>query len=371
MADYHGIYVHIPFCRKKCYYCDFPSQAGLLELSRDYVDALCAEISACASSLFVPKSIYFGGGTPTLFSTGELREIVDTLQRQNYWQGEQERTIEANPGTVDMDKLLAVREMGFNRLSFGVQSFSNRLLASIGRIHTAEEARAALVMAKEAGFDNISIDLMYGLPGQSLADLRESIGEAVRLGVQHISAYSLIVEEATPLADMLESGRLFLPEETEENAMYDWLMAYLPPSGYARYEVSNFAQPGFCSLHNSQYWQYLPYKGFGAAACSFDGEKRHNNNEDIKNYIQNPLESDEELLSEAQRMAEFIFMGLRMTEGISPQKFYLLFNKDVYEIFGRQLKAHEQTGYIEADRRIKLTPAGMKIGNKIFLTFLP
>ncbi len=371
-VNYRGIYVHIPFCRQKCFYCDFFSQAGLpAEWTEKYVDALCAEISAGASCAFLPASIYFGGGTPSLLSVGQIGGIVASLKERGWWRGEQERTIEANPGTVDAENLAGLAALGFNRMSFGVQSFSDKLLKNIGRIHTAADGAEAVRLAQLAGFGNINVDLMYGLPGQTLADFKDSVRKAAAIGVQHISAYSLIVEEGTPLADMLDKGLLELPGSQEEEAMYDWLQSYLPADGYCRYEVSNHALPGFKSLHNLQYWQYLPYKGFGAAACSFDGFVRHTNCEDIAAYIGRTGDGGDEKLDEATAMAEFMFMGLRMTEGIAPEDFYLFFNKDIYQAFGKQLKEHEQAGHIKLTGKIKLTPAGMKIGNKIFLTFLP
>ena len=376
-TDYQGVYVHIPFCQRKCFYCDFPSYEGLNDLLQDYVDALCTEISNNASCIFAPKTIFFGGGTPTVLSEEQFSQIVNVLQSKGIWYGnEQERTCEANPGTVDKNKLEHLLALGFNRLSLGVQSFSDNLLQTIGRIHNKEQAVATVKMAQAVGWQNISVDLMYGLPGQSLEDLQASVDMALDLGVQHISVYSLIVEEDTLLEQMLQNEELFLPEESVEEAMYDWVNAYLPTKGYTRYEVSNYSLQGFASTHNRQYWQYLPYRGFGAAACSFDGCTRETNVCDVKEYIarvNGDLEYfEQESIDKEVLMAEYMFMGLRMTDGLSVEDFAVRFKEDIFAIYDKQLDEHEKAGFLTVkNSKIKLTDLGMKIGNKIFLTFLP
>lgn len=375
--DYQGVYIHIPFCQKKCFYCDFPSYEGLNELLQDYVNALCTEISNNASCFLLPKTIFFGGGTPTVLSNEQFSQIVKALKSKNIWFGStQERTCEANPGTVDEKKLEHLLELGFNRLSLGVQSFSDRLLQNIGRIHNSKQAIATIKMAQKVGWQNISVDLMYGLPGQSLEDLQTSLKQAISLGVQHISAYNLIVEEDTVLEKMLENQDVFLPEESIENAMYDWVNAYLPEKGYKRYEISNYSLVGYTSKHNAQYWRYLPYKGFGAAACSFTGYERLTNVYDVQEYINkiknNLIYYEQEDISKENLMAEFMFMGLRMVEGISIKDFENRFKEDIINIYGKQMDENIKAGFLLKEKnQINLTQSGMKIGNKIFLTFLP
>ncbi len=375
---FQGVYVHTPFCQKKCYYCDFPSYEGIFaECGNDYVNALCAEISNSASAVFLPATVYFGGGTPTLLSLEQFAAIVDVLRARNFWSGnEQERTCEANPGTVDKAKLRGLRELGFNRLSLGVQSLSDSLLATVGRIHTARDACQTIAWAREAGWENVSVDLMYGLPGQSLADLQSSVQQAVELGVEHISVYGLTVEEGTVLGEQLSLGLLELPDEGIEDSMYDWVSGYLVAKGYERYEISNYARPGFLSQHNLQYWSYLPYKGFGVAACSFIDGVRSSMTGDVREYIKNCLQgcfapAEVERIDRATAMAEFMFMGLRTASGILPADFYCLFNEEVKKVFGVQLQEAASKGLLELGEGIKLTRQGMKYGNKVFLTFLP
>lgn len=366
-----GIYVHIPFCRQKCLYCDFPSYAGIEETIDEYIDALCAEISAGASSSCTPVSVFFGGGTPSLLSAAQMERVVRTLETKGYWQGVQERSLEANPGTVDVEKLRAYRKLGFNRISFGVQSFQADKLKSIGRIHSPEQAVQAVVAAQKAGFDNINIDLMYGLPGQDADDIKSDIDTAASLGVSHISCYGLTVEEGTPLCELVDSGGLALPEQ---DRLYDIVTEYLPQKGYKRYEISNYAKEGCECTHNKLYWQYRPYIGFGAAACSFNGEKRITNTFDIDVYIKGKENTPKgiETIDTATAMAEFVFMGLRMTAGINAEDFADRFRQDIFSVYGNQIDEHIISGWMTADNgNIKLTDEGMKIGNKIFLTFLP
>lgn len=375
---YQGVYVHIPFCKSKCLYCDFPSYEGLLEaFSKEYVNALCCEINSNALFFSQVKSIFFGGGTPTLLSCEQFTRIVDALKRKGAWFGdEQERTCEANPGTIDVEKLSCLLELGFNRLSLGVQSFSDELLARIGRIHSSKQAIDAVKAAQATGWKNISVDLMYGLPGQSLEDLQYSLKQAIDLGVQHMSVYSLIVEEDTLLEKLVLEKKMVLPLEDVENEMYDWVNNFLPNNGYVRYEVSNYALDGFCSRHNIVYWKYLPYKGFGVAACSFDGMSRTSNSLDVKDYIYKMVNGksfyEKECIDKKYLMAEYMFMGLRMVEGVDVEAFKFRFDEDIFVVYGAEIDKNIQDGFLQLkNTKIMLTELGMKMGNKIFLTFLP
>ncbi|MDR3348890.1 MAG: radical SAM family heme chaperone HemW [Acidaminococcales bacterium] len=365
-----GIYIHIPFCRQKCHYCDFPSYAGLSGLYGAYVDAVCAEISSDAVAFSPDATIFFGGGTPTVLAAEEIGRLAAALKAKGLWEGARERTIEANPGTINKPLLLKLRGMGFNRLSIGVQSFSDRLLKAIGRTHSAADALDAVKGAKEAGWENVGLDLMYGLPGQTMKDLRESVALAAELGLQHISVYGLAVGEGAALAKMLSCGETSLPDEETDAAMYEWVTGYLPRRGYRRYEIANYARPGHECRHNILYWQYRPYRGFGAAATSFDGKMRTTNPLSVPEYINSGAPESEEI-GAADAMAEFAFMGLRQADGIDPADFRRLFGRDIYEVYGAAIAKNARKGLLTAGERIALTETGMQFGNRVFLTFLP
>ena len=310
-----GIYIHIPFCKSRCKYCDFFSTTHLARRS-EYVDALLREWDERCNHLAEPvRTIYIGGGTP---STLELPDLQRLLQRLP--QTAVECTIEVNPGDVTLEKARAWRAMGINRISMGVQSFDDMLLQLIGRRHTAEQARRAVAMAQEAGFDNISIDLMYALPSETMQQWQHDVAEALRLGVQHISSYGLIYEEGTVLMTLLEHGVVEAVDEDTEMQMYDYLVDTLEQHGYVHYEVSNFALPGRESKHNSSYWFDTPYLGLGAGAHSYDGEQRQWNVSELDAYIEQAeagaWQSEVETLTEEQRHTERVMLGLRTNRGV-------------------------------------------------------
>jgi oxygen-independent coproporphyrinogen-3 oxidase len=295
-----GLYVHIPFCRHKCFYCDFASYAGREGSMARYTDALKAELERRAVPLAgrygPPRTVYLGGGTPTALPETLMARLLAAIRRSLFpsgGAGPLEFTVEANPGTVDASYLSMLRQSGVSRISFGVQSFDDSLLRRIGRIHTAVQAEEAFRAARQAGFANISLDLMYGLPGQTLDDLRDSVEKAVALGPDHISIYGLQVEEGTVFFRERESGRLTLPTEQEAEEMYDFMTRRLPEAGYARYEISNFARPGFESRHNLSYWQDVPYLGIGAAAHSYLAGVRYENERELSAYLE-PCRGGEE-----------------------------------------------------------------------------
>ena len=398
-----SLYIHIPFCRKKCLYCDFPSQEGKESLMVPYAEALCREIKALAqgfrqgdgkggshfshydgeSGFFTfepgiseaPSTVYIGGGTPTALPTESIVNILGSLD-EFPMKGDREITVEANPGTVDIQYLDALIEAGANRISIGVQSFSDRLLSRIGRIHSGIQAKEAVILAKKAGFSNISIDLMYGLPGQTLRDLEESLKQAVELNPTHISVYGLQIEEGTPFFRLNEEGKLSLPSEETAEEMYDYIMEFLPKKGYLRYEISNFSLPGMESRHNSGYWQDRPYIGIGAAAHSYWRGERFENIHDAKSYID---ALDKGLLT-AQReggrtlrisMAEFCFLSLRTTRGIPKQGFSEKFGRDIGSVYGNQIDKLKRKGLLYEDMDfLRLTKLGMKYGNLAFEEFL-
>ena len=377
-----GIYAHIPYCVKKCSYCDFVSSAAgknaRVEME-NYAAALRAEILREVPPLRArwgdAATVYLGGGTPTALPVELLTGILGALIAAAGVPVE--CTIEANPGTVDFAYLTALRAAGANRLSLGVQSFDDRLLHIIGRIHTAAEARAAFGAARAAGFRNISLDLMYGLPTQTLDDLKASVAEALALLPEHISVYGLIVEEGTPLAAAEAAGRLVLPSEDAAEEMYDYLMAELPARGYARYEISNFARQGFESRHNLGYWRNVPYLGIGAAAHGYVDGARWGNECDSAAYIRairagrsvrTPEDTER---TQENAMEEYAFLALRTVEGMDEADFLCTFGVGIDEVYGAVIEKYSAQGLLRrADGFVALTEAGMKLGNEVFAAFL-
>ena len=377
-----GIYAHIPYCVKKCSYCDFVSSAAgknaRVEME-NYAAALRAEILREVPPLRArwgdAATVYLGGGTPTALPVELLTGILGALIAAAGVPVE--CTVEANPGTVDEEYLTQLRAAGANRLSLGVQSFDDRLLHIIGRIHTAAEARAAFGAARAAGFRNISLDLMYGLPTQTLDDLKASVAEALALRPEHISVYGLIVEEGTPLAAAEAAGRLVLPSEDAAEEMYDYLMAELPARGYARYEISNFARQGFESRHNLGYWRNVPYLGVGAAAHGYVDGARWGNECDSAAYIRairagrsvrTPEDTER---TQENAMEEYAFLALRTAQGMDEADFLCTFGVGIDEVYGAVIEKYSAQGLLRrADGFVALTEAGMKLGNEVFAAFL-
>lgn len=376
-----GLYFHIPFCLAKCTYCAFVSQAGTEELHQPYVAALCREIAAAGGDFDLSPmpvdTLFFGGGTPTVLSAASLSAILLAVKKHYSVQDDAEISIEANPGTLDRRKLEQLRSAGFNRLSIGVQSFDDRVLTAAGRIHRSVEAEQTLAMARSAGFDNISLDLMYGLPAQTLSSWEQTLKQAVSLAPEHISAYGLKVEVATPLAAALAAGAVCLPPEAEEEAMYDLLNAMLPDCNYRRYEISNYSRPGRECRHNLKYWHYRPYRGFGVAAHSFFPGQRFANTEKIQEYLQQisaglSTETFREELDGATAMGEYAFLSLRLAEGVNAAEFFRLFGADFFQTF--QTPIHEllrKRLVCRQENSLRLTAKGMKFGNQVFAEFLP
>ena len=284
-----GVYVHIPFCRQKCLYCDFNSYAGFgADVMAAYAGAVCSEIAGRSKDLPVNAnaSIYLGGGTPSLLPVDYIEQIVSALKQYGYWQQPREASIEANPGTVDLAKLKALRQIGFDRISFGVQSLNDDELRAIGRVHSATQALEAIDLAKQAGFARINADVIYGLPGQSMASLKNTLQQLAATGIEHLSVYGLIVEDGTPLQKLVDAGKIILPDEDEAADMYEFVQAFLKARGFERYEISNYASGGAYSKHNLVYWHYYPYATFGAAACGFNGSVRFTGTPAVRNYIE-------------------------------------------------------------------------------------
>lgn len=370
---YQAVYVHIPFCVHKCAYCDFASyQIYNDHIMTDYARRLVEEISAWTPALPVSPTatVYFGGGTPSVLPLEDLAAIVTALKERGFWRHPAEATLEANPGTVDRERLRFYQQLGFDRLSLGIQSFQPGELAAMGRIHTAEQAEEAIALAREAGFRRISGDLIYGYPGQTVETVRDSLERLLDTGVDHVSVYGLTVEEGTLLAKQVREGKALLPSEDASGTMYDFLMEALPQAGYHRYEISNFARPGQESRHNQVYWHYDPYMAFGAAACRFDGKIRETNPRNLQAYLQG-APPEREILTCEDRRAELVFMNLRTVKGLSLEEFTQRTGEDFFHIYEEGFNHCRKQGWITREgNRIRLTEQGMRYGNLAFEEFL-
>lgn len=335
------LYVHIPFCHRKCTYCAFYSKAtrGSLDF---FVEALCREIEAREEPLRRVRTVYFGGGTPSLLSPAQLQKIWDCIGSCFDISEAEECTIEANPENLMPDYLTALRAMGFNRLSIGIQSFRDADLRRLNRVHSSVQAVEAIKAAQKAGFDNISVDLIYGLPEQSQEDWEENLRRVEQLGVQHLSCYALTVEENTMLFRQLEQGRLVVATEEMVEAQYNALTRWCGQSGFEQYEVSNFCKPGFHARHNSRYWDRTPYLGFGPAAHSFDGSCRRWNVSDVERYINENVPFEKEVLSAEDAHNEYVMTSLRTSRGIEKR----LVDPRFFPQLEKQIKKYISAGLI-------------------------
>lgn len=374
------MYIHIPFCVKKCIYCDFLSGPAGDDTKERYVLSLIKELEASAGQ-FTGKSvrsIFFGGGTPSVLKPEQTGRIMDSVFKHYTVEDGAEITTEANPGTLDYVKLKSYLKMGFNRLSMGVQSFDNHELKVLGRIHSCEDFLREYDDAVKAGFRNINIDLMSGIPDQTISSWLTTLKRAAELKPQHISAYSLIIEEGTPLYAMNEEGRLEgrLADEDEERKMYHKTAEILGGCGYERYEISNYALQGYECRHNLSYWERINYAGFGLGASSLVDNVRYKNTSDAEKYIKNSADTayireEFENLTENDCMEEFMFLGLRKTDGISIDEFYGNFGRSIYDVYGDVTeKMIKQELLAVRDGRLFLTDRGLDVSNVIMAEFL-
>ena len=376
MAQPLGIYVHIPFCVKKCGYCDFPSIENADGYFARYTEAVISEIAVAKISRRGVDTIFFGGGTPSLLQPEYLAQIVGALKANFQIAATAEISLEANPGTITEQKIAAWQATGFNRVSVGVQSFDDDLLQGCGRIHSGAAARAAVTALRAGGFDNINVDLLSGLPGQTSELLLDSIKIAIDLAAKHISLYTLKIEPGTKFAGALERGELELPTDGQEDAMYDSAVRELTGSGFQRYEISNYAMAGFCCRHNLKYWHYQPYLGFGAAAASCCTALRSTNIASVPLDIEaienkTAVTSEHTALDKPTAMSEYAFLGLRTTAGISPAAFFELFAEKFEEVFADALMSCLARGWLQKNpQRIFLTETGLKFGNRVFAEFI-
>ncbi len=371
-----GIYIHIPFCVRKCFYCDFVSYAKKESVQKKYIEALQKEILNWKKSNkdVKIKTIYIGGGTPSCIDSKFITEILNLINIKNA----EEITIEVNPGTVNKEKLYDYKNAGINRLSIGLQSTNNELLKKIGRIHNYEQFLETYKMAREVGFNNINVDLMIGLPGQAMDDLKTSLEDIINLNPEHISVYSLILEDETPLKKMIENNILKLPEEDLERQMYWYTKDFLKINGYNHYEISNFAKQGFYSKHNLDCWEQKEYIGFGISAHSYIDRKRFGNISNLDNYIKNCIEGGfdknriiEEEQDKKDEMKEYMILGLRKINGISIQKFENKFNENPIVLFKKELKKLFNEGLIIIDGDIiRLSNKGLDFANIVWEEFI-
>ncbi len=369
--DKIGVYVHIPFCVRKCAYCDFLSFPAQKDVQDHYIDALCKQIDAADESRSV-ASVYIGGGTPSTIDPQQINRILCKLKERFAIEPDAEITIEVNPGTVTKEHFSIYRSAGINRLSIGLQSAWDEELKQLGRIHTYADFMNTYQDALEEGFQNINVDLMTALPGQTAEKLLYSLNKIVNLSPMHISAYSLILEEGTPFYARHEAGDLQVPDEETERNLYYLTGDFLKEHGYHHYEISNFAKPGFESRHNSACWRRQDYLGFGLGAASLCRDERYRNLSDLAAYLEDPCGMEERIrLSKQDRMEEYMFLGLRMLDGVSESGFFETFSQGFPECFLEAIEKLLSQGLLARENGyLKLTDEGIDHGNYVFSRFL-
>lgn len=371
-----GLYIHMPFCKAKCYYCDFISYANKEKLIKEYVEALIKEMKHINLSKYSIQTVYIGGGTPSLIDNESIAKIMDNLRL--FVAGNAEITIEINPGTANKEKLKKYKEIGINRLSIGLQSADNELLSEIGRIHKYEDFLNVYNEARNIGFRNINVDLMLGLPNQDLKKLEESVKEVITLSPEHISIYSLILEENTKLYDMVMNEELKLPDEAIERKMYWNVKKMLENEGYIHYEISNFAKEGYKSRHNSDCWEQKEYIGIGVSSHSYLNNKRYSNSESVEEYIKNINNNDfdknitiHEEQTKEDKQKEYMILGLRKINGVNITKFKNKFGENPIFLYRQELNKLVQEELIEIyDNNIKLTDKGLDLANVVWEEFI-
>ncbi len=389
------LYLHIPFCERKCLYCDFLSFPADDDVRERYVGALKNEILSHRgwAREYAVTSVFIGGGTPSVLSAGQMGGIMETLHKVFRVNADAEITAEANPGTVTQEKLTGWKDSGINRISFGLQSVRDKELKMLGRIHTFEEFTESYRAARAAGFSNINIDLISAIPGQTVQSWRETLKTAAELGAEHISAYSLILEEGTPFYERygkepgsgknggIQKGYPPLPDEESDRRMYEDTKSLLKSYGYHRYEISNYAKEGRECRHNLGYWERKEYLGLGLGASSLLEECRFHNTEDMSRYLNlfaqgrepGPADAREgiEKLTREDQMAEFMFLGLRKTEGIRADDFFRQFGRALRDKYGVQIEKLKNRGLLEEEEgRLRLTERGTDVSNYVFCEFL-
>lgn len=375
------LYLHIPFCVRKCAYCDFLSSPENGETIENYVEALIREIKAyqALSLNDIVVTIFLGGGTPSVLEGNQMERIFEALHEVFEIAEDAEITVEANPGTVTQEKLSAYRKLGINRISFGLQSADNGELKLLGRIHTYEQFLESYEMARTAGFTNINIDLISAIPKQTVRSWEETLKRIIRLKPEHISAYSLIIEEGTSFAKLYGEGSPLerdLPSEEEERLMYEKTEEILGENGYHRYEISNYAKEGMKCRHNLGYWERKNYLGLGLGASSLLDNRRYSNTENLREYTEcagqpEKIRKNTEHLTEEEQMEEFIFLGLRKMNGISEQAFWNCFQKTIWDCYGENIRKVMEKGLLkQREGCLSLTKKGIDVSNYVFAEIL-
>ena len=366
-----GVYIHIPFCVKKCDYCDFISYCDKQNLVEEYIKKIKEEINIELNKMeYKIKTIYIGGGTPSSIDSKFIVEILNVI-KEKYSLEDVEVTIEVNPGTITKQKLLDYKLVGINRVSIGLQETNNELLKKIGRIHTYDEFLEIYNLARQVGFKNINVDLMIGLPNQSISDIKDSLNKITNLNPEHISVYSLILEEGTKLYKKYEENKIELPDEELERNMYWYVKNTLENNGYTHYEISNFSKEGYESKHNISCWRQEEYIGFGVNAHSYIDGIRYSNKESIEEYIKNFDKTVHEKQNIEDMQKEYMLLGLRKIEGISVQEFKNKFGDNPIFLFRNELSKLVEEDLIEVDGDIiKLTNKGLDLANQVWQEFI-
>ncbi|MBC2193755.1 radical SAM family heme chaperone HemW [Listeria booriae] len=373
-----AVYIHIPFCEHICYYCDFNKVFLEGQPVDEYVDLLIKEMEMVTKqhTMSPVETVFVGGGTPTTLNEAQLAKLCSAISRLFPMTENAEFSFEANPGDLSISKLQVMKDYGVNRLSMGVQSFNNELLKKIGRIHTVDDVYQSVNNAKQVGFENVSIDLIFSLPGQTEADFEDTLTKALDLDLPHYSAYSLIIEPKTIFYNLMQKGKLILPGEDAEANMYEKLMSTMEKHGRKQYEISNFAKPGYESRHNIVYWSNEHYFGFGAGAHGYIGETRYANYGPLKKYMQ-PLQNgdlptfQQKELSLKEKMEEEMFLGLRKVAGVDKAHFQAKFGQSLDATFANAIDKTIEKGWLESTpESVRLTRRGRFLGNNVFQEFL-
>jgi len=372
-----GIYIHIPFCSSRCSYCDFATGLFQQELAERYVRALVEDIRLSRYSGDIVDTIYFGGGTPSLLAPSQLESILATVHDCFKIDPHSEITLEINPGSVNEEKLRAFRSLGVNRASFGAQTFDDAELAKLGRSHTTADTVKTFADLRGVGFENVSFDLIAGLPGQTLAGWERNISQALDLRPEHLSFYLLEVHSGTPLAEHIRRGIQPEPDDDLAGVMYQWMLQQAADAGYEHYEISNLCQPGFHSRHNVKYWTGEAYYGFGCSAHSYDGAtRRWSNHRDVLKYV-SVIENgesavvDEQQLSQTDVRAEAVFLGMRLMQGVDLRRYRESFGVDLRDEHAEDLDRFCRAGLVELDGDlIRLTRTGALLSNEVFAAFV-
>ena len=369
-----SLYIHIPFCKQRCFYCDFPTFSGKDHLREEYVDALIKEIRDKCTKYLI-KTIFIGGGTPSYLGENELEKLLKTVSELNLSKNI-EYSMECNPGTVNEEKLKIMKKYGVNRISFGLQSCNDELLKNIGRIHTFKEFLENYKLARKIGFDNINIDLMYGLPNLTIEVWKDTLEEICKLKPEHISAYSLIIEEGTVFYNLYEKDKLKLPSEDDERIMDKITKDILINNGYHQYEISNFSLKNRECEHNKVYWSLDEYIGVGSASSSYINGYRLTNESNICEYIRRVKLNEDTVVDKYKNLREdeieeFIFMGLRMLSGIDLLKFNRKFGLDIYSIYKNVIEKNIDDGLLIINKdRMYLTTKGVELSNRVMSDFI-